>query len=214
MSNVICVAWTITAKTTPRPWVGCSRCGGPRPFRCSGKFRLNANGKRLDAWLVHKCVGCGDTWNYAVVERRAVRDFEPQMLAALETNDAALVRRFAFDVPALRRAAHRVEEFAEVEVRKELLGEATAAARFLEVALVVPAAVSLRLDRLLAVELGLSRSRIAALAYAGHLTASGGLSKPARDGMTVTIDLACEVDVAEATRQLVQRACNLTDAAR
>src|SRR5262245_61978843 len=120
MSNVIRVAWTITPKTTPQPWSNCNRCGGPRPFRCSGKFRLNANCKRLDAWLIYKCTSCDETWNRPVIERRAIRDFEPAMLAALEANDPILVTGFAFDVAGMRKSPHRIAESATVEVRKEL----------------------------------------------------------------------------------------------
>jgi hypothetical protein len=187
--NVIRVRWTITPEITPQPWRPCSRCGEPRPFRCSGKFRLNASGKRLDAWLIYKCTDCDETWNRTVIERRTARDLESAMLAAFEANDPALVKRFAFDVAALRRSSHRVAEFGEVEVRKELLcGTRDAStATLLEISLVVPIQVSLRLDRLLATELRLSRSRIAALADAGRLRADAALGKAVRDGSRIEV---------------------------
>jgi hypothetical protein len=198
MSRALFVLWTVTPSIYPRPWLSCSRCGEPRPFRCSGKFRLNANGKRLDAWLVYKCMACDGTWNHAVIERRAARDIPPALLAGFETNDGALVRRFAFDLAALRRSAHRIEEFAEVVVGKTLLGERPAEALVLEITLAVPLPVALRLDRLLAAELGLSRNRIAAMAEAGRLATACSLNKPCRDGGRVMLDLTDEVDV-EAT---------------
>jgi hypothetical protein len=196
MPNVIRVRWTIAPKIAPQPWRPCSRCGTQRPFNCSDKFRLNANGKRLDAWLIYKCTGCDENWNRAVVERRAARNLEPAMLAALEANDPALVRRFAFDAVGLRKSAHRVEEFGEVEVRKKLLDgtHGTASAISLEIALAVPISVSLRLDRLLAAELGISRSRVAALAEAGRLRTAAALSKALRDGTRIEIDLAAGIN--------------------
>jgi hypothetical protein len=200
MSRALFVLWTVTPSVYPRPWRSCSRCGEPRPFRCSGKFRLNANGKRLDAWLVYKCMACDGTWNHAVIERRAARDLDPRMLSALEANDAALVRRFAFDLAALRKSVHRIEEFSEIAVGKTLLGARLVEAPILEITLTVPLPVALRLDRLLAAELGLSRNRIATLAKVRALSTSGALNKPCRDGGRVMLDLKDEVDV-EAIRR-------------
>jgi hypothetical protein len=160
----------------PRPWRSCSRCGEPRPFRCSAKFRLNANGKKVDAWLVYKCMACDDTWNHAVIERRGARDIRPALLAGFETNDDTLVRRFAFDLAALRKSAHRIEEFADVKIGTTLLGEVPAHTPSLEITLAVPLPVSLRLDRLLAAELALSRNRIAALMEAGRISTAFSLT--------------------------------------
>lgn len=189
MSHTLRVRWTLIANRFPRPWRSCPRCGTQRAFECSGKFRLNANGRRLDAWLVYKCTACDDTWNHTLFERRNTRELDPDLLSALEANDPALVSRFAFDVAALRRAAHRVEEFAGSVARKdELTDEAQAPAR-LEILLATPAPIAIRLDRLLAAELGLPRARIGAMADAGHIITAAGLNRPVRDGCRVEIDL-------------------------
>lgn len=200
MSNVIRVKWTISPKIAPQPWRACGRCGEQRPFRCSGKFRLNANGKRLDAWLIYKCTACDETWNRTVIERRAARDFDPNVLAGFEANDPALVGRFAFDVAALRKASHRVEEFAEVEVRKELPDGTSASnnSASLEIGLRAPMTVPLRLDRLLASELGLARSRVEHLEECGRLSVwpneRRALRRPLRNGMLIVLDLTGEPD--------------------
>lgn len=189
MSHTLRVRWTLIANRFPRPWRSCPRCGTQRAFECSGKFRLNANGRRLDAWLVYKCTACDDTWNHTLFERRNTRELDPDLLSALEANDPALVSRFAFDVAALRRAAHRVEEFAGSVARKdELTDEAQAPAR-LEILLATLAPIAIRLDRLLAAELGLPRARIGAMADAGHIITAAGLNRPVRDGCRVEIDL-------------------------
>ncbi len=195
MSCTLRVRWTLIANRFPRPWRSCPRCGTQRAFECSDKFRLNANGRRLDAWLVYKCTTCDDTWNHTLFERRNARDLDPDLLSALEANDPALVRRYAFDVAALRRFAYRVEEFAGNVVRKEELAKGSAATDRLEIVLAAPVPVAIRLDRLLAMELGLPRARIGAMADAGHIITAAGLNRPVRDGCRVEIDLA--VDDAE-----------------
>lgn len=186
MSDVLSVQWTIIPRTAPQPWLACSRCGGARRFRSSDRIRVNANGKRVDAWLIYRCTGCDGTWNRPILERRPVRTIEPDLLAALQTSEAALTRRLAFDVEGLRRSAQRIEEFADALVIKDVLFESTMPMRRSEVLCRVPEPVGIRLDRLLATELQLSRSRIQGLAKAGDLLVFPSVSSlrwPVRDGM-------------------------------
>ena len=153
MSDVLRVQWTIIPRTAPQPWLTCSRCGEARRFRSSGKIRVNANGKRVDAWLIYKCTGCGSTWNRPILERRHVRTIEPDFLMSLHTSESMLTRRLAFDVEELRRRAGRVEEFDDALVTKNVLSEGTTPTCQLEILCSVPEPVGLRVDRLLANEL-------------------------------------------------------------
>lgn len=174
----------------------CSRCGEARPFRSSGKFRVNANGKRVDAWLVYKCTACGKTWNRPILERRDVDSVAPSLLAALHRNDSELAQRWALDVGGLQRH----EASADVAVHKEILRAAPLSVRWLWVRLAVPQPVTLRLDRLLGREFGLSRKHLHTLQQADRLViAPYGprmLRRPLRDGTGVTLELAREVDAA------------------
>lgn len=197
MSDVLRVQWTIIPRTAPQPWLACSRCGEAKPFRSSDKIRLNANGKRVDAWLIYKCTGCGSTWNRPILERRPVRSIEPGLLASLHSSESTLTRRLAFDVEGLRRCAGHVEEFDDVLVIKTVLSQSTTSLRRLEILCSVPEPVGLRLDRLLANELRLSRRRIQALAKAGELLAlprGSQLRRPVRNGLRLIVALKAGED--------------------
>ena len=194
MSETLCVKWTITTNEYPQPLLSCRRCGDVKPYRTSGKIRVNANGKRIDAWLIYRCTTCDGTWNRPILERRLVGSIEPELLSSLTANDAALVERIASDAEDLRRHAPHLNEAATVCVTKAVLSGNAARAGALRIALVVPRPVSLRLDRLLAEELNLSRSRIDALAREKLLSLAEGdkaraLRRPARDGTEVLIGL-------------------------
>ncbi|TIN82029.1 MAG: DUF1062 domain-containing protein, partial [Mesorhizobium sp.] len=76
-------------------------CGTVKAYCSSGKFRVNANGKRIDVWLIYRCIDCDNSWNFGIFERCNRRDIDPTLLAALERNDPALAHRHAFDVIAL-----------------------------------------------------------------------------------------------------------------
>ena len=168
-----------------------------KAYRCSSKFRVNANGKRIDVWLIYRCVDCDNSWKFGILERCNRRDIEPALLQALESNDPVLARRHAFDIVALRNRVGRVEEFPEVDVHKLRLGDVRENTTALELQLGMEMPISLRLDRLLASELGISRSRLQALEEKRLLIVdpegAKALRKPARTG-TIRIDLAAEPD--------------------
>jgi hypothetical protein len=198
MSSILQIRWAIAPKTAPRPLINCNRCGGLKAYHSSGKFRVNANGKRIDAWLIYRCVDCDNSWNFGILERCNRRDIEPALLQALESNDPALAHRHAFDVVALRSRIGRVEEFPEAAVHKEVLGGRQEDTTALELQLGLEMQTALRLDRLLASELGISRSRLQAWEERRRLVVGPdgvkALRKPAREGTLIRIDLASEPD--------------------
>jgi hypothetical protein len=190
MSDALRVQWTIVSQTAPQPWLNCTRCGGPKPFRSSGRIRINANGRRLDAWLIYKCASCESTWNRPILERQPVE----AALAELRGHERTLVDRLEFDTATLRRHAHRVDEFQDAVVTRQMLSPCLGPARRMEILCIVPRPTALRLDRLLARELELSRRRIQSLSEQGCLVVTGNgaraLARPVRDGLRVSIDMA------------------------
>lgn len=198
------VRWTIIPETEPQPWIVCGGCGALRAFRCSNKIRLNANGRKLDAWLIYHCVSCGKTWNRAIFERRNVRDIAPKMLEALHSNDPDWIRAEAFNLDALRRKSQRIDEFPDFRITKQSLNDRVGW-QVLEIELVVVYPVSIRLDRLLALELGISRSRLVAMHKNAMLRSDPDradiLRRRIRTGTWIRFDLSDRTD-----RDLISRA--------
>ena len=205
MCNILRVRWTITPQTAPQPWIACSGCGTQKPFQSSGKIRLNANGRKLDAWLIYKCLTCDKTWNRPIFERKAVTDIDPAVLEALQSNDAEWIRAETFNIAALRRKSQRIEEFPGFDIGKELLSQARDWT-VLDIELNVPFAISVRLDRLLAGELQVSRSRLQGLHDGGLLqtgpSAAGILRRRIGNGTRISIDLAAYADREQVWRSL------------
>lgn len=193
MSEVLVVRWTILPQEPPKPLLHCKRCGLPRSHGSSGRFRVNANGKRVDAWLIYRCTSCDSTWNRPILERQHLRSLDAGLLASLLSNDPKLADRFACDVETLTHWAPRLEQATQIMMTKEVLSGSTTAPSELQILCVVPCPVSVRVDRLLAEGLQLARSRVQALESSGALAASTDrlrdLRKPVRDGMTLVIRL-------------------------
>jgi hypothetical protein len=193
MCSSLQVRWTIIPKTSPQPWTACSGCGGLRAFRSSDKIRLNANGRKLDAWLIYKCTGCDKTWNRTIFERKNVRDIDSTTLEALQSNDPDWIRAEAFNLEALRRKSQRIDESVEFEVRKELRRDAPEWTH-LEIEFSISFPANARFDRLLASELHVSRSQLGALHQAGLLKTNSDrddiLRRRVKDGVRIALDLS------------------------
>jgi hypothetical protein len=169
MTGVFSVHWTVEPTSPPQPWKHCSSCGDIRPFRSSGKIRLNANGRKLDAWLIYKCAACARTWNRPIAERAAVAAIAAADLQAMQRSEPAWVRVQEFDLAALKRYCDRIELPPEVSVAKTAVGSMPGAWSTIVLTIDAPRPTGQRLDRLLASELQLSRSALQSMHRAGAL---------------------------------------------
>jgi hypothetical protein len=203
------VQWTIIPRIAPQPWIGCSGCGALKPFESSGKIRLNANGKKLDAWLIYRCSACDKTWNRSIFERQNVRSISPVLLEALQSNDAEWVRVQTFDIGSLRRETQRVDEFVDVDVSRKVLRNADENLTEFEIELAAPLPASIRLDRLLAAELPLSRSDLQALHCQARLRIEPDkkdiLRRRIRDRTIVTLIRSAEADLRDLWKAAIGR---------
>ena len=87
----------------------CPRCRGPQRFACTGRFRVNANRRVIDVWLLLRCQRCGATARLAVVERAPVSRLGRSRLRAFQANDPELASAIASDRALLARAGFGVE---------------------------------------------------------------------------------------------------------
>src|SRR5690606_22800801 len=131
-----------------------------------------ANGSRLDAWLIYRCSVCGATWNLPLFERRPLSQVDPAYLADLTGNAPALMDSLARDRAALCRHTDRIEPAMAPQLRRRVLSRTPADTPALHIGLHAVEAVPLRPDRLLAAELGITRSRLRVWADSGRLTAT------------------------------------------
>lgn len=173
--------WRVVPLETPRILRHCPTCGTARPFRCSERFRLNANGRRLDAWLLYRCADCDFTWNRPLHERVDADALGAATIRELQENDRAAAWRHAFDRDALARLGVRLDESVPWRVDRDD-PEATT------VQLDLPYPLRVRLERLLAAELGASRRELRAWARAaGSGVRDRDLRRPARHGQVLVL---------------------------
>jgi hypothetical protein len=145
----------------------CTGCGEDRAFVCSGRFRANSNGKLADIWLIYRCESCESTYNLEVIERRPVRRIDRRVFDGAQANDPDLAAAISRDLGLLRRRKVRLSAGDRWELDPPSLSKDLAEGSRTVLAFSTPLVV--RIDRLLASALGISRSALSHMLESGVL---------------------------------------------
>ncbi|MGH7287114.1 MAG: DUF1062 domain-containing protein [Myxococcota bacterium] len=156
--------WRVEALALPTPLEHCARCAQPRSFVCSERFRVNANGGRLDVWLLYRCPACEGVRKLRVLRRARVAEIARAELDGYQADAPRLVRRWAFANGTSAPLPYRV-------IRPPLPECGALSARIVQ-----PEPCGVRWDRFLARELGWSRGRVARAFREGALSLHPGAS--------------------------------------
>ncbi len=191
MDGILRVLWTLLPGAVPGIVRRCPRCDRSRRFETTDRFRVNAQKKRIDAWLIYRCDTCGITWNRPVFRRRDVTSIAPRDLDAMQENCIDAARRIARDgVPGMP-VDGETDAPCGLRIAKRLDGPVPETVRTIRLAFRSAEPSSDRLDRLLAQHLSLSRGRIRDWARQGRvrMKSASALRKPPFDGQVLAIDL-------------------------
>ncbi|WP_363324508.1 DUF1062 domain-containing protein [uncultured Roseibium sp.] len=195
------IEWTIRGSQNYEINRHCSRCSTERPFASSHKFRLNANGSRLDAWLIYRCQICGKRWNCSVFERRSVSSLGQRDLQALQSNDPEYAVQQARVISAVSKSKlGKATCCFQLERRPVLVSDTTSSR--LRLVILNPELLRVRLDAVLARGLCLSRKQIVKHAASGTLRIRGtgantpkGLKKPVARDVVIEIESEAELQL-------------------
>ncbi|MCR3724575.1 hypothetical protein FHS35_001423 [Streptomyces umbrinus] len=160
----------------------CHACASER-FRANGKFRVNANHKLIDAWLLALCTGCGETTKLTILERTNVRSVRPELLDQMHDNDPGLAAELLQD-PVVRRRnrialdwdnAWRLDTGGPDHLDREV-NHGSDASDAIDVSVRFAARIPVRPMRLIAEGFGLSRAEVERLVMEGSVVSAVRLS--------------------------------------
>ncbi|MEU8503152.1 DUF1062 domain-containing protein [Streptomyces brevispora] len=169
-------SWVVMPTCLPLVLRRCHTCAS-ESFRANGKFRVNANHKLLDAWLLALCTACGETTKLTVLERTHVRSVRPELLDRMHDNDPVLAAELLQD-PVLRRRnrialdwdnAWRLDTGGPDHPDGEVVDVIDVSVRF-------AARIPVRPARLIAEGCGLSRAEVGRLIAEGKLVSASRLT--------------------------------------
>ncbi|WP_405706357.1 DUF1062 domain-containing protein [Streptomyces sp. NBC_00069] len=162
----------------------CPACASDR-FRANGKFRVNANHKLLDAWLLVLCTACGDTAKLTILERMNVRSIRPELLDRMHRNDPDLAAELLQD-PVVRRR-NRIALDWDNAWRLDTGGSDHLDREVIDVSVRFAARIPVRPVRLIAEGCGLSRAEVERLITEGKLVSAVRLSGKLSGDFTFTL---------------------------
>ncbi|MEV8018447.1 DUF1062 domain-containing protein [Streptomyces sp. NPDC086554] len=166
-------SWVVMPTCLPTVLRRCHACASER-FRPNGKFRVNANHKLLDAWLLVLCSACGETAKLTVLERMHVRSVRPELLDRMHDNDPGLAAELLQD-PVVRRRNRIALDWGNAW-RLDTGGTDHLDREVIDVSVRFAARIPVRPMRLIADGCGLSRSEVERLISEGKLVSAARLS--------------------------------------
>ena len=166
MKNII---WTVRIINAPTVLKYCKRCGAKTKFASSGLFRVNAQQKSLDVWLIYKCQNCDTTWNLTVLSRVAPRSIPTDTLRGFHENDSGLAMRYAADTALIKRNGAE-PGLPEIEVT----GIDVTPDEPVRIHIIAPQPPDIKVESILRKKLGLSRSGLEKLLSEGKLECLSG----------------------------------------
>ncbi|MFI7500180.1 DUF1062 domain-containing protein [Streptomyces sp. NPDC049687] len=176
--------WVVVPTCLPLVLRRCHACASER-FRASGKFRVNANHKMLDAWLLVLCTVCGDTAKLTVLERTNVRSVRPGLLDRLHDNAPDLTAELLQDPVVQRR--NRIALDWDDAWRLDTGGPDHLDREVIDVSVRFAARIPVRPVRLIAEGRGLSRAGVERLITEGKLVSAVRLSGKLTGDFTFTL---------------------------
>ena len=81
----------------------CPKCGMKKHFKNTKKFRINANGNKLDIWLIYQCEECKHTLNLSIYERQKVSSIPKEHYQHFLDNNEQLAEMFGKNIQLFRK---------------------------------------------------------------------------------------------------------------
>ena len=81
----------------------CSGCGRKTHFVNTKKFRVNANGNKLDVWLIYQCEKCKHTFNLTIYERQKVSSIPKKEYTYFLNNNVQLAEMYGKNMQLFKK---------------------------------------------------------------------------------------------------------------
>ncbi len=87
--------WEVNVRNTPLLKKKCNHCDSDR-FYCSEKFRMNAQKKYIDIWLIYRCMMCDSTYNMTIFSRTKPESINKNLFNKFLENNKEIAWNYAF----------------------------------------------------------------------------------------------------------------------
>lgn len=139
----------------------CAGCGKKTHFKNTGRFRVNANGNKLDVWLIYQCEKCRHTLNLAVYERQKPASVPTDEYRGFLENDTRLAETYGRDLRFFKKNK-AIVDLQNSKYHMEKREEIITSGGIQQVLIIIynPCCLKIRPEKLIAEILNLSRSQV------------------------------------------------------
>jgi hypothetical protein len=180
--------WVIRELGLPAILKACVSCRSTR-HHPTGKFRVNANGKLLDVWMLICCELCDRTSKIPIHERVHVQALGSERLLMFEKNDPGVVRDLAMDRTLASKAAYKLDWSGTWELETDIpfyeLDPQDPAPLKVIIRFELP--VPIRVENLLMTGFGLSRSAVRGMVDTGRIRLPMAADAKVREDFTLFV---------------------------
>lgn len=151
----------------------CSGCDRKVHFKNTKRFRVNANGNKLDVWLIYQCENCKHTFNLTIYERQKPSSVPNEEYKGFLSNDEDLAEEFGRNVQLFKRNKAEID-FEDAGYQFVKLQEETDenhSGQQVNIIINNPYNLKIRPERQIAEILGISRSCVKKMMEHGEITA-------------------------------------------
>lgn len=139
----------------------CSGCGCKTSYKNTNRFRVNANGNKLDVWLIYQCSKCKHTKNLGIYERQNPAKIPSKQYQLYLTNDEELALEYGTNYSFFRKNQVEVDnENIFYHYENDDAGQELAFGEGDMIVIENPYGLRIRAEKIAAEVLKLSRSRI------------------------------------------------------
>lgn len=149
----------------------CPKCGGKTHYTNTKKFRVNANGNKLDIWLIYQCAECKHTLNLAIYERKKVSSVPKEEYQCFLNNNEQLAEMYGKNMQLFRtnKADIDFEKMHYDFVKRQETTESSGFGEQIVITIKNPYQLKIRSEKQIAMVLGLSRSQVKNLLEKGEI---------------------------------------------
>lgn len=156
---------------------GCAGCCRKTNFINTKKFRVNANGSKLDVWLIYQCETCRHTLNLTIYERKKVSSIPKEEYDCFLRNEEELAEKYGRDMSLFQKNKAEIDlERLKYEIVKqcettrcEARGDGGAGEGGVVLTVRNTYGLKIRPEKQLAEILGMSRSQVQKMLREGEL---------------------------------------------
>lgn len=165
-----CVIWDIMPKESFKIIRNCPKCGYKSKYINTESFRVNANGKSVDVWLIYQCEKCKSTLNIEIYERIPVNKISTSEYEKFLSNNKELAFYYGVDREVLKKNKAEIEtEDISYEIVKSI--EDTDKKRQKDQSIIIKNQfqLKLRVDKIISEQLNISRQKVKFLIENGEI---------------------------------------------